>query len=313
MSFNDAVVDRVLKIALAQKKVNSDNCLYVEHPNYNKSRILKSALFPVSSDRIRVVVVSDTHNLHELVGRIPECDIFVHCGDILMVSRMFSDKAGKQSLVKFNEWLSKIPAKIKIVVGGNHDAALEHLGKDTAKQILSSCTYLENELITVGGYTIFATPYSNGSSKNKAFQSQACHDEAVASCPDNVDILITHGHCQMLEQKVSHKIHLWGHNHNSYGVQYPGGKVHGSYARGLSVCATAMDGMFNMAHDLIVLDLPQNPSDMCVPVIDASIKSPRGGSSKKVAESTFVTEVNVTSTNCGMFKSRRSPQKVIPI
>lgn len=313
MSLNDAVVDRVLKIALAQKKVSNDGCLYLQHPTYTKSKMLKSALLR-GTETIRVVVTSDTHNLHEMIGSVPECDIFVHCGDILMVSRLFSDKAGRQNLVKFNEWMSRIPAKIKIVIGGNHDNALEKLGKDAAKQLFSHCTYLENEVVTVEGYTIFATPYSNGSSKNKAFQSHACHDEALATCPDKVDILITHGHFQTLEQRTSHKVHLWGHNHNSYGVQYPGGKVHGSLASSLSVCATAMDGMFNLAHDVIVLDLPKNPAELSIPAVESvSVKSPRGGSSKKpTIEGTFVTEVSASSA-CGMFKSRKSPQKVIPI
>jgi hypothetical protein len=41
---------------------------------------------PETGRKIRIVVVSDTHNLHQLIPVIPDGDIFISCGD-------FTDKS----------------------------------------------------------------------------------------------------------------------------------------------------------------------------------------------------------------------------
>jgi hypothetical protein len=51
---------------------------------------------------------------------------------------------------EFNEWLGTLAFKHKIVIGGNHDLHLYHIGKEEATNLLSNATYLEgNTLINL--------------------------------------------------------------------------------------------------------------------------------------------------------------------
>ncbi|CAE8591650.1 unnamed protein product [Polarella glacialis] len=113
----------------------------------------------------------------------------------------------------------------KLVVAGNHDGALAVLGKEHARRLLSSCTYLQDETVSwhdcsffclflflfllslllfltylllqvkIGGLRIHASPLSSGHSGNAAFQGQGGYDEvaAVEAIPPGLDVLITHG------------------------------------------------------------------------------------------------------------------------
>ncbi|KAL7471651.1 hypothetical protein ACHAXS_011938 [Conticribra weissflogii] len=80
---------------------------------------------------LRLVFLSDTHGKHRSIS-VPNGDILIHCGDILL-RYGFSNSSGgggiggegRLGLDEFDAWLRTLPHKMKIVVGGNHDAALE--------------------------------------------------------------------------------------------------------------------------------------------------------------------------------------------
>jgi hypothetical protein len=65
-------------------------------------------LKPCEETSIRMLIVSDTHNRHESLVGLPVCDIFIHCGDILMVGKFYSEQAGLKKLMNFNNWLGTI-------------------------------------------------------------------------------------------------------------------------------------------------------------------------------------------------------------
>jgi hypothetical protein len=146
-------------------------------------------------------------------------------------------------------------------IGGNHDLFVELLGSHEMKSLLPSATYLENEKFQIGNLTCYATPLSSGKSSNKAFQSKEFKKKTLESTPDKVDLLITHGHCAEIEAIVDHKVHIWGHAHNAYGIRFPGEYLRNEPIQSLSICAPIMDRHYNLSHLPIILDVPNYSND----------------------------------------------------
>lgn len=68
-------------------------------------------------DKIRFVVISDTHNLHQHL-EIPEGDVLVHAGD-------FTNKGTLCEVKNFAEWFCKQPHPVKLLIPGNHDMIID--------------------------------------------------------------------------------------------------------------------------------------------------------------------------------------------
>jgi hypothetical protein len=177
-----------------------------------------------------------------------------------MTSRLSSVKSGLRKLYWFNEWMKSIPCKHKVIIAGNHDGALERIGKDAVQAILTDARYLENDLVTINSLKIWGSPCSIGNSKNIAFQSEKFSAEALENLStSDIDILLTHGHCPEFERTIAHSVHLFGHNHNSYGIRRPPSVLKGEPVMSLSICAPIMDKMYRPTQLPIVLDiLPRN-------------------------------------------------------
>ena len=81
---------------------------------------------------VRIVFVSDTHGKHRSIT-LPEGDVLIHCGDVQ--SNNFYQQCGGMggvgydALNDFDEWLGTLPHGVKLIIGGNHDAALETVEK----------------------------------------------------------------------------------------------------------------------------------------------------------------------------------------
>jgi len=183
-----------------------------------------------------------------LLGSLPEGDLFVHCGDILMSARLWTEAGQVAKLRAFNAWLDSVPCTTKVIIMGNHERVAPSLGRTLLAEIFSNAQYLENEACNVAGLSIFATPLSSkGRSGNSAFQDEAfaAATEAAANATEKVDILITHGPAQQnvgssspgeLETWAQHlqpRLHLWGHAHGLHGVRVSEHVV--------SVCASVND------------------------------------------------------------------------
>lgn len=133
---------------------------------------------------LSIVVVSDTHNNHEVL-EVPEGDIFLHCGD-------FTDKSDwddqtsslvTQSTIAFNRWLGTLPHRYKIVICGNHEVGFGKLSKEKIQtEVLTNCLYLKNELIEIEGLSIYGASWSF-----------TRHQKTMwPLIPSNIDILMTH-------------------------------------------------------------------------------------------------------------------------
>lgn len=181
---------------------------------------------------MRVVCISDTHGAYRGLT-IPDGDILVHAGDITTYGRPLE-------LKDFNDWLGDLPHTHKVVIGGNHDAALALQSTDVGRSLLSNAHYLQDTEVVVDGVRIYGAPWTpefNGWHFMLPRGSQALRSK-WAKIPDGIDILLTHGPpagkcdyskfqkwyigCDSLREavlKVRPKYHVFGHNHEGYGAQ----------------------------------------------------------------------------------------------
>jgi len=185
---------------------------------------------------VRICAVSDLHNQYYQV-EIPECDVLLVAGDISYFSRSIDH------FVIFNDWIGTLPCSNKLVIAGNHDEHLQKMGKDKAKEMLSNCTYLEDEEIVIDGFKFYGSPWQLWF-HNWAFNVKGEDNlkENWDMIPNDTDVLITHSpphgildyimtnHCigsEALTERVfdvQPKLHVFGHAH------LPGGRnvVHGN-------------------------------------------------------------------------------------
>jgi len=187
----------------------------------------------------RIVCISDTHTMHKTL-RIPDADILVVCGDILLKNSCFlkfdpiaPNVFGKSSplhiLTTFNAWLKTLPVRTVVVIGGNHDQYLSEIGRDKAAELLSNATYLENSCANIHGIQFLGIPASpKGTSRNQAWQYTELElVELVDSLnkeTSKIDIIISHSKpFGLLTKFVTSKHPKWilcGHFHQQYGVKF---------------------------------------------------------------------------------------------
>ena len=80
---------------------------------------------------MRIVLISDTHGLHDRVPQLPQGDILVHAGDFMNAGYDLRE------VVSFNRWLGEQPFAHRIVCGGNHDRLFEN-SPELARSLLSN-------------------------------------------------------------------------------------------------------------------------------------------------------------------------------
>ena len=99
---------------------------------------------------MKIIATSD---LHGHMPDIPECDLFVFAGDMLPGMKHIPNwiELQYQWLRELMiPWIDDIPAKHKIVIGGNHDFLFEdgmHL--INKKELSSHFTYLQDDFALV--------------------------------------------------------------------------------------------------------------------------------------------------------------------
>ena len=184
---------------------------------------------------MRIVCISDTHGLHSK-AQIPQGDILLCAGDIT--------RRGMSAEVKvFDEWLSTLPHRHKIVIAGNHDFCFQDDG-ERARASLTHGTYLQDQSITVEGIKIYGSPWQPVFCRmafNLTAPELRLRWEAI---PDDTDILLTHGPprnildrthsghqagCSELLARLARlqvKLHVFGHIHEGHGQIQKGATTH---------------------------------------------------------------------------------------
>lgn len=133
-----------------------------------------------------IVAMGDTHGKHYLVLDIPDGDILVHSGD-------FCRWGSRDNVDEFSEWFASQPHEHKVVVAGNHDAALEkYLGYG---QILTTkgIHYLEDTGVEIEGLKFWGSPWTLPSQSWSFMLPEESLARKFALIPEDVDVLITHG------------------------------------------------------------------------------------------------------------------------
>src|SRR5262245_14069279 len=134
---------------------------------------------------MKVVLLSDTHNLHDRI-EVPEADLLIHAGDATMKGRL-------EEVLAFDAWLGTLPHRHKVVVAGNHDFLFERQPRE-ARQALRNAVYLQDSGVEIEGLAIWGSPWQPWF-HDWAFNLERGEPlRAVWSrIPEGTDVLVTHG------------------------------------------------------------------------------------------------------------------------
>ena len=179
---------------------------------------------------MKVICISDTHNLHHQAPPIPDGDILIHAGDI-------TRSGSFQDVENFNNWLGTLPHRYKVCICGNHDFCFER-NLEASKKLITNAHYLQDSEITIEGLKIYGSPWQPwfldwAFNLERGAELKAKWDKI----PDDTNILITHGPpqgildrvrsgelvgCEELRKRLSTlkqlKLHVFGHIHEAYGT-----------------------------------------------------------------------------------------------
>lgn len=181
---------------------------------------------------VRVLAISDTHNLHKQVKLAP-ADLFIFAGDLTV-------NGTKEETIDFIKWINGLDYKHKIMIAGNHETYLDGAGRSRIHRMLhSSVIYLENDAEEVLGLNVYGSPCvprcgspAFARERGNALRSVWRH------IPDDTQLLVTHAPpfgildknirdeecgCVDLRHRVNSLKHLhshiFGHIHQSKGRQ----------------------------------------------------------------------------------------------
>ncbi len=207
---------------------------------------------------MRLVLVSDTHNLHSQV-KVPEGDVLIHAGDISMLGHL-------EDIAAFDAWLAGLPHPHKVVIAGNHDFCFERQPAE-AEALLKHAHYLRDSSLTLNGLRLYGSPWQPwffdwAFNLKRGPEIRAKWD----LIPAGIDILITHGppagHGDLTLQgdragcvdlldavrRVRPRLHVFGHIHEGYGQTQEGPTV--------CVNACNCNPAYVIANPPVVLDFP---------------------------------------------------------
>lgn len=176
---------------------------------------------------MRILHLSDTHNLHYELQKLSPADIIIHSGDISMAG------TGKE-VMNFINWFTALDYKYKIFIVGNHDYCLEGKQQDVIQSFLpDNCHYLYNSGVTIGGISFWGVPFFFSDEVSGSYK------QSIVQIPKETNVLITHhppfgildrannityGCPDLLQNvlEINPRYHLFGHIHDAYGIQKTG-------------------------------------------------------------------------------------------
>jgi Icc-related predicted phosphoesterase len=181
---------------------------------------------------MKICIISDTHNYHKRLGKLPEADAIIHAGDFTSVGQ-------SHEIVNFMQWYSKLPYAHKIIIAGNHDWLFETARMLALEKVPEGVTYLEDNEVIIDGIKFYGTPVQkpfNNWAFNRPEEKLAQHWAAI---PDDTDVLITHSPpysigdfvpwngqhhgspslYKEVVERIKPKYHIFGHIHEGYGIK----------------------------------------------------------------------------------------------
>jgi predicted phosphodiesterase len=183
----------------------------------------------------RLVVVSDTHGFHDRIA-LPDGDVLVHCGD-------FCSHGLEEEARAFADFFRAQRHPHKVVIAGNHDRCLER-APALAAELFAGASYLFDSGATVAGLRFWGAPWQPWF-LDWAFNLPRGEPlrEKWQLIDERTDVLVTHGPpqhvldrtfsddhagCEELRaavERLSPRLHLFGHIHEGYGSERQGGTL----------------------------------------------------------------------------------------
>ena len=179
---------------------------------------------------MRIVAFSDTHGHHN--------DIQLPAGDLLVFAGDMCHYGSRYEVRQFNHWLAEQDFKYKLIVAGNHDAALsKYSNRIIEEDLLTDCIYLNDDEINVDGVGFYGSPYSVQFGDWAFMKPQEQMKDVWNKISVHTEVLITHSppydimdysipyamHCgctaltQRLTELPDLRLHIFGHIHEGYG------------------------------------------------------------------------------------------------
>ena len=138
-----------------------------------------------NAKKVRIIVLSDTHRRHRELGKLPDGDILVHCGDWSNWATAAADTTD------FNDWLKEQPHALKIVVAGNYETNLSSGSPTGNRAIITNAVYLQGEEFVVNGIKFWGGPWNPARGfTNVLMASQVVETKCQtgSKMPEDVDI-----------------------------------------------------------------------------------------------------------------------------
>lgn len=182
---------------------------------------------------MRLLHLSDTHGQHRKLGPLPKADILVHSGDFL------KDGRDEDELFDFLRWLRDLRYAHKVIIPGNHDLMMHerhfHDGRPN-----ETFHILHNSSVCIMGLKFHGLPmFIQDIHSGDYFRF-------IADIPQDTDILVSHepplgildcpkghltkpypSHAELTKrvEEIRPRYHLFGHEHDAYGVLKQNGTV----------------------------------------------------------------------------------------
>ena len=138
---------------------------------------------------MRVAAISDTHGRRN--WEIPECDVFIHAGDM-------TAQGSLQETVVFAARLRKAmespggPAHV-IVVPGNHDGCFESFPEAARGLFGANVHVLQDKTVVLDGVTFYGSPWTPPFMLWHFMAEESRLASIFGDIPASVDVLVTHG------------------------------------------------------------------------------------------------------------------------
>lgn len=134
--------------------------------------------------------ISDTHTFHHLLQEPEGIDMVIFSGDC---SNPRDPYANEPEVRNFLTWFSKLKAKYKIFVAGNHDTSIEKGLVD--KETFDNCgiIYLENEGVEIEGLKIWGSPHTPTFGYWSFMKAREKINRVWEHIPEDIDVLVVHG------------------------------------------------------------------------------------------------------------------------
>ncbi len=180
---------------------------------------------------MRVAVTSDTHGRQNWV--MPQCDVFVHAGDI--TGRGSIEETSRFAARLRDEMSSPHGPRHAIIIPGNHDQCFELFPTPVRELFGKNVHVLLDEAVTLDGVRFYGSPWTPPFMRWHFMADERRLAALYSGMPDTLDMLVTHspprgildpgwqeahvGSTAMADAVATRKIthHVFGHLHDAGG------------------------------------------------------------------------------------------------